>query len=247
MTEQNQTGDPAAEDLTGAQTGDVAGAADQSSAAEVDSAAQVEAFKKAAEEERAKRQAMEIEIEQLRIAQANAPQIQQQQPVRQDVFTRRGLKDDDWLNVAQQREILAEHSASLMTAFQLQSFITQNPDFGDIVGTFGPNGFVGTQTLKSFIKDNPSLRGLDMVLAQNPSYAPVAYQLAKQHKELTELKAKTSSITEHQKAIELANRTGPISSAAAGGGVSPTESVIAGSSDEDFAKLERRVQQGEFG
>jgi len=250
MTEQNQTGEPAAEDLTGAQTGDAAGAADQTPAAEVDSQAQVEAFKRKAEDEAQKRQNLELEIERLRnqvVIQANSPQGQQ--VVKQDAFSRRGLADEDWLTVGQQREILAEHSANLVTAFQLQSFISQNNDFGEIVGTFSPNGFNIAQPLKDLIKDNSSLRGLDNLVSQNPSYAPIAYQMAKQHKELTDLRAKSGAFEEHQKALELANQTAPTSPASIGGGAEPQQSAIANldPNSEGFSKLEQRVQMGEFG
>lgn len=250
MPEENLTGEPAAEDITGEPSAaDLEQASGEETPAAGDTNAQVEAFKKKAEDEVQKRQALEQDIQDLRnqilIAQANRPQAQaSQQP--QDVFSQQGLDDDEPVTVGQVRQQQDQKIAQVVTAVQYQNFIAANPDYSEIVGTPTPDGRLqSAQPLKDLMNDNPNLRGLDMAVAANPGYAPVAYQLAKQHKELKELKAQQQANTEFQKNVE--QKTAPMSPAAAGTGAQPGQSAVAASSDEEFEKLEARVQAGEFG
>lgn len=214
--------------------------------------AQVEAFKRAKEDEVAKRQAAEDQIRmlqnQLDLIQANAPQQQTTQQI-QDTFSQYGLNDGDLVQVGHIRRQQQEHAQRLMTALSYQNFLNQNPDYSDVVGTVDATGrFKCAEPLKEAIQQNPALRGLDNAIVSFPSLAPMAYQIAKQAKQLKELNEKISASTEHQSQLEMAQQMAPMSSAGAGGGgAAPAENAIAAASDESFDELERKVKAGEFG
>ena len=232
-----QTGDLPAAEVTG---NVVPGAADPTGEpAAGDTNAQVEAFKAKAADEVAKRQLLEQQVELMKNQALVAQNTQPQGP--QDVFAQAGLENYESPTVEQIRQQTTQTTQQMLTALQLQNFMTSNADFSEIVGTPGAGA---AEPLKDFMNDNPNFRGLDLVVAKNPGMASVAYRLVKQHKELKDLRAQTSSQAEHQAQIDAANKLSPGSLSEAGGS-HITQSDI--DSDEKFEAMEARVQDGEFG
>lgn len=239
MPEDDKTGEGAA-DLTGVQAGaaDLQQAGDISDAAGQDTSnAQVDAFKAKAEDEVAKRQTAEAEVQRLRdeilVKQANT----QPSAVPQDVFAQAGLDDFDNPTVEQIRQQQNQQTGQVLATVNFQNFIATNPDYFSIVGATDGNGrFVSAEPLKELIKDNPHLSGLN-----NPA---VAYKLVKQHMELKELRAKETANTEHQHELDIANKVDPLSPVAAGGGgATPVENPTDAQVDEQW----ERIEAGDFG
>lgn len=240
-----QKGDGAA-DLTGA-TGDIAGAAGQTPAAEEN--AELAAFKAKAEDEVAKRQALEEDNRRLQeqlLAIANPPQAPEKP---KDVFD--GMEEYESPTIGQIRQIQAEarqnqtlETQQLLMNLQHQNFVNANPDYFEIVGTVGPAGRLDcAEPLKDLMKDIPSMRGIANIASSNPAAAQYAYLMAKEHKELKELRAKQSAVNEHQGQVE--NQLMPLSPASVGGGGggaatdNPTDEQV----DEAFD----RALGGDFG
>jgi hypothetical protein len=228
------TGVAAAELITGAPA-----AGEPPAAEETD---KEKAFQAMAEDERAKRQALEEDNRRLQeqlLAVANPPQVPQAPA---DVFE--GMEGFENITVDQARQLRQENvqnTQQLLTNIQVNNFISAKTDFSEIVGTYGPRGLNSAQALKDLIKDNPQMRVLENLPA---TAAPYVYQVVKQHKELKELKAQQNANNEHQAGVNVANRTGPLSPAALGGGGGapsgdPTDAQV----DEVFDK----ALAGDFG
>jgi len=247
-TEDIQTGEPAAEVITG-EPGVDTGAADQTPAAEEN--VEVAAFKAKAEDEVTKRQAVEEDLrrtqEQL-VAMATPPQTPE---APKGVFD--GIEDYETPTVGQIRQSQAENQQSqaaqtqqFLTNLQYQNFTNANPDYSEIVGTVGPTGQLQcAEPLKELMTDIPSMRGLANILAANPAIAPYAYEMAKQHKELKELQAKQAANTEHQAQAGVANILAPLSPAAVGGGggAAPQGEIT----DEQAETAFECAEAGDFG
>lgn len=242
MTDE-QTGNTGAADQN--ETGIEEGAADQTGVenpAAEDKSAQVEAFKRKAEDEVHKRQQLESQLaimqDQINLMQQGQPAVQAQsnQP-----------DDDEYVQYGEIRREMSQTMNNMNASIQLQNFVSNNADFGDIVGTYNPNlkRLDSAEPLRELIKDNPHLYGLDNALITNPALAPIAYTLAKQYKLIKEGKATTDSQEAFLKSQEAAGKIQPLSTAAATGGGSGQD--VGNMNTDELMAYRQRVQAGEFG
>ncbi|MFA5382061.1 MAG: hypothetical protein WC356_02765 [Candidatus Micrarchaeia archaeon] len=181
--------------------------------------------------------------------QQNAAQQQPQQM--QGYYQKLGLEPGDPVTAEQMQQINAMQQQDFMIAMQTQMFLARNPDFNDLVGRANPvtRNIEVSEPLKKVIQNNPELKGLEILALQNPAMAQVAYQLAKMQKENDELRTSSGANDEFIKQQKIREKTGVVSSQAAGGGTgSSIENQIAGldPNDPKIDQLAARMRSGEF-
>ncbi len=188
---------------------------------------------------------------------AGQQMAQQQQPANQQpaqmqgYYQRLGLEPGDPVTAEQMQQINAMQQQDFAIAIQTQMFLAKNPDFNDLVGRVNPitRSVETSEPLKKVIANNPELRGLEVLALQNPAMAQVAYQLAKMQKENDELRTVSGANDEFVKQQKIRERTGVVSSQAAGGGTGASiENQIAGldPNDPQIDRLAARMRSGEF-
>jgi len=141
---------------------------------------------------------------------------------------------------SKQAERQAQQTQQLLTNIQLNNFVTANPDFSTVVGTYDRTGrLISAKPLKELMKDIPSMRVLESLPA---TAAPYVYEMAKQHKELKELQAQQAAVNEHQAGVE--NKLAPLSPASVGGGGgAPTTEPT----DDQVDAAWEAAERGDFG
>lgn len=207
----------------------------------------------ALEAERKKRQEAEQQVislnQQFQILQAN----QARQQAQQDIFQQQNLADEDYVTVEQARQYvqqLQQTNQQQQQATNIQNFISQHPDYAEMVGQSNLTGqFIAAEPLRQALLANPALGST----LNNPLTAPiVAYELAKGQIAKTKL-AEQFAANKEKEAQQSANeKIAPMSSAAVGGtGATNLASQIGDLSDPEhlkkLQKLDRDVMSGKFG
>lgn len=179
--------------------------------------------------------------ENLRLVQEQIALSQQQQPQQPE------YDPDEYVQRGTMEETINQKVAQVVQTVQQQTFQAQNPDYLDIVGSGTGRAFRPSDALKEVIQADPSLVGLDqMVASGNPAALGVAYRLAKQHKELSELQAAVAASREQSKMNEIDAKTTPMSPAAAGGaGGTSFESQIPDELSDEFDTFYDSIKNGE--
>jgi hypothetical protein len=253
MTEEEKKGAEVSgdADLDAGAKADVAGSQDTGGTVpDAGESKDVEGLKTAAIEERKKRQEAEQRAQyaeeqarayqqQLQLVGANKPQ-----PTPNDEYSQFGLGDDDLLTVAQQRQIEAARFQKQQAEMEVRTFISQHPDFGDIVGTFGPNGLLQSPKLQEALRNDPGL----MSRCNTPLGLIHAYndiKLSEYQKQFEQTKHNLQQ-QQVQEQVDNAQRIASISSVggagATGGKVDWTKA-----SKEDFDKYDAEVARGRTG
>ncbi len=210
---------------------------------------EVEGLKAAAMAEREKRQAAEVDVQNLKDQIALQPQAQQTTPEKQVSLSQvvaKQLGID--IEIATPEEIcqINEGVLQVMSGQQSeQSFINSHPDYAEVVGITLPNGvFQPSVPLSRELKANPALAD---ALRSSPNKAVLAYSIASKNPQyLTELaeKAKSDDTKAAEKAevkIDAANKQLSISEAKGGGGQLDQAAAIAAMSDEEFRKHNEQI------
>jgi hypothetical protein len=223
---------------------------------------QIDAFKTKALDETQKRQALESELQQIRdqmafVAANSQTQQQAQQQVQKSMFEQAiedlGYEKDSYLTVEEQAKVntlVEQRQIAHNTAVaQNQSFLSQHPDFAEVVGTGNPaNGtFVPSPHLQKLVQKNPQLA---QAIANSPQAAQLAYHFVVSDPDYIAAK-QTQSLTPEQKAaqaaanaIKAAARPISISAAMGGGGNMSKAQQITSMTDAEFAAYKERLKAG---
>ena len=212
----NQTPQGGAADETANQNAE--GSAQQSGT-ETPGAGENEGLKAAVVAEQRRRQEAEDRARQaednLRLVQQQIALSQQSQEPQAD--------PEEYIQRGTMEQEMDRRVAQVVQAMQQQTFQSQHPDYTEVLGSGTGRDFRPSETLKEVIKSNPSLAGLEQMVANgNPSALSVAYSLANQHKELQELRAAKTASQDRAKNNDMNAKTSPMSPAAAGGGGATT-------------------------
>ena len=173
---------------------------------------------------------------QMQILQNN--QIQQKTPAQQNLFEKickeKGY-DDDYLTKTQQAEVTQEvvnrQINQIQSQIQMQTFLTQHPDYSEVVGTSGPNGFNIAPPLARQIQKNPLLL---QALQRSPDRHILAYQIAVSDPEYVQSKTTQTTNDAVQQAEQiLSGKMQSISSVPGSGNVDKA-AMIRNMSDEEF-------------
>lgn len=204
----------------------------------------VEGLKTAAIEERKKRQVAEDRAtqseEQTRLYQEQLALINANRPTPEapkDGFAEFGLEEGDYPTVGQLRQVQAAKSQQDQAASEVRSFISQNPDFKDFVGSFGPAGLQASPKLNEAIQNDPGLvqrcnTPLGLIHAYN------AVKLRETQKLMQENKNKT--LLEEQELEDQVKNAERVGSASSVGGAGATGGKVdcTKMSKEEFDKYD---------
>ena len=159
---------------------------------------------------------LEQYIQLVQANQSQQPPAQPAAPVQSSyerALNELGLQSEEYLSTSQQVKVLNkareydevanQARQQQMNAFvSQQTFITQHPDYYDVVGTVNPitRQFVMAEPLNNVIKKNPQLA---IAIQSSPYAMQLAYQLASQDPDYITSKA-TKGLTPEQKASAAA-------------------------------------------
>ncbi|KKN77691.1 hypothetical protein LCGC14_0358170 [marine sediment metagenome] len=155
-------------------------------------------------------------------AEYNAQFFQQQAAAQQPAQT--APADDEYVNFGAVRQMQQEQAQALQNQnlqMQAQAFMSQHPDFAEVVGSGSGGMFKPSEHLTKALQSNPALAGLQQTVAQgNPQAQMVAYNLAQGQKQFTEQQAKLTVFEQAAAASreQIAAQTGVTSPLSVGGG-----------------------------
>ena len=149
-------------------------------------------------------------------------QLLQQQQVQQPAQT--APADEDFPTYGAIRQMQQEQSQALQNQnlqMQAQAFMSQHPDFAEVVGSGSGGMFKPSEHLTKALQSNPALQGITQTIAQgNPQALMVAYNLAQGQKQFAEQQAKLTVFEQAAAAAneKLAAQMGVTSPLSVGGG-----------------------------
>jgi hypothetical protein len=199
--------------------------------------------KKAAEEQAQQlHQQNQAMAEQMRLMQANAQPTTPQKDLYTQVCDELGI-DDEIITREQQAKIFAKMQERTQAAQVQSQFVSQHPDFNEVVGIVGAAGLQPSEPLKRALQKDPTLARQ----IQTPFGAQAAYRAAKVEQLLMQREQAQSQTTNAQEElneqVRNAERVGSASSVGGSGQIN-RQSQILNMSKEEFDAYDEQVRAG---